>query len=173
MMDLRKWILTCLLLLASVLALAGPQSQTVQAQDQTMSRVRFLHAVPGAPEVDVYLDGELAVSSLGYGEVTPHINVAAGDHQVAVRTAGSGSDGAALFEAGVPLTANLAFMVVIQGTPDAVSAAQYEDILDELAPGMARLTAVNAISDAPGLDVLTSAGGPLLQGVSYGAQFWT
>ncbi len=172
-MSLRKWILTSLLLLASVLALAGPLHQTAQAQDQAMSRVRFLHAVPGAPDVDVYLDGVLAVSSLTYGEATPHLHVAAGDHQVAVRAAGSGPSGAALFEVTVPLTANLAFMVVVQGTPDAVSAAQYEDILDELQPGMARLTAVNAIADAPGLDVLTSTGGPLLQGVSFGAQFGT
>ncbi len=60
-----------------------------------------------------------------------------------------------------------------QGTPNVVEAALYEDILDEIGMGMARLTAINAIADAPSLDLLTTQGGPLLQGVSYGTQFGT
>src|SRR5690606_24816630 len=69
------------------------------------------------------------------------------------------------------LAADLALTVVAKGTADAVEAALYEDILDEVAPGLARLTAISAVADAPPLDVLTSEGGPLLQGVNYGTQF--
>ena len=172
-MNRQKWILTGLLLLAVLLALVGPlHSGTAQAQ-ASLSRIRFLHAVPGAPEVDVYLDGTLVAARLSFGSVTPHLALSSGDHQVALRLAGQEPATPALIEVPVPLVPNLAYMVVAQGTPDTVQAALYEDILDELAPGMARLTAVNAIADAPALDVLTTAGGPLLQGVSYGVQFGT
>jgi hypothetical protein len=172
-MNRRSWLLTGLLLAAFLLALAGqPQMNRALAQD-AMSRVRFLHAVPGAPNVDVYVDGALAAPGLGYREATPHLNVTAGDHQIAVRQAGSDAAAPALIEVPVPLAADLAFMVVLQGTAEVPEAALYEDILDEIAPGQARLTAVNTIADAPPLDVVTTAGGPILQGVSYGVQFGT
>ena len=173
MMKRRTWLVAGLVILALVAAIIGPVSgRQAQAQGDT-SRVRFLHAVPGAPNVDVYLDGSLTVAGLSYGSVTPHLTVAAGNHQVSLRQAGSDPSAGALLEVAVPLAADLAFTVVAQGTLDTVEGALYEDILDELEPGLARLTAINAIADAPALDVLTTSGGPLLQGVSYGAQFGT
>ncbi len=173
MMKRRLWLVAGLLVLALVAALVGPaHGGTVRAQGDS-SRVRFLHAVPGAPNVDVYFDGSLAVAGLSYGSATPHMTVAAGDHQVALRQAGSDPSAAALLEVTVPLAPDLAFTVVAQGTPGALEGGLYEDILDELEPGFARLTAINTIADAPALDVLTTEGGPLLQGVGYGAQFGT
>jgi len=166
-MNYRKWLLTGLLLVAVWVAAVAPV-----AQAQTgASRVRFLHAVPGAPNMDVYLDGARVAADVAYGEATPHFNVTDGSHQVALRQAGTDAAAAPLLEVAVPLSANLAFMVVVQGTPDALSAVLYEDILDPLDPGFARLTAVNAIADAPALDVVTAEGGALLQGVSFGVQF--
>ncbi len=172
-MNRRNWILTGLLLVAVVVALAAPlHSGTARAQ-AALSRVRFLHAVPGAPAVDVYLDGVAIAAGLAFGDVTPHLNVTGAEHQVALRPSGAASDSPALLEVAVPLVPSLAFTVVVQGAADALEAALYEDILDPIDTGMARLTAISAIADAPPLDVLTTAGGPLLQGVSYGAQFGT
>ncbi|MEW6580541.1 MAG: DUF4397 domain-containing protein, partial [Chloroflexota bacterium] len=72
-MNRRNWILTGLLLVAVVVALAAPlHSGTARAQ-ATLSRVRFLHAVPGAPAVDVYLDGAAIAAGLAFGDVTPHL----------------------------------------------------------------------------------------------------
>lgn len=164
----KHWVLTSLLLLIVMVTLIGPD-QAAQAQD-AMSRVRFLHAIPGAPAVDIYLDSALAAPGLEYGEATPHLTAAAGDHLASVRLAGSDT---ALTEAPVSLAPDLAFTLTVQGTPDAVQTALYEDILDELNPGMARLTAINTLADSPALDVLTTAGGPLLQGVSFGVQYGT
>jgi len=174
-MKRRNWLLTGALILAVALALVGPMV-TGAARAQTAeptSRLRFLHAVAGGPNVDVYFDGALIVPALGYGEVTPHLNLPAGDHQVALRAQGSAPDAAALIEVTVPLVADLAFTVVAQGTPDGIQAAFYEDILDELEPGQARLTAINAVPDAPPLDIVTTVNAPLLQGVNYGVQFGT
>lgn len=171
-MKHRTWLVTSLLL-ALVLMLAAPLSRGVAQAQTTEARVRFLHAVPGAPAVDVYLDGALLTGGLAFGEVTPHLQVAGGDHQVALRVSGAAADAAPLIEVAVPLVPSLAFTIVVQGTPQALQAALYEDILDPIDPGLARLTAINAIADAPPLDLLTAEGGPLLQGVNYGVQFGT
>jgi hypothetical protein len=172
-MNRRICMLTGLLLAAILLALVGPANIKQAQAQEGLSRVRFLHAVPGAPSVDVYLDGKLVASNLGFGRVTPHLSVPGGDHQVTLRQTGLGMDAAPLIEVAVPLAPSFAFTVVAQGAPGAFEAALYEDILDELQPGMARLTAINTIADAPPLDVLTSEGGPLLQGINYGMQFGT
>ena len=172
-MKHRRWILAGLLLVALVLAQAGPMSSGWAQAQGSLSRVRFLHAVPGAPGVDVYLDGKQVASNLAFGRVTPHLSVPGGDHQVTLRQTGLGADAASVIDVVVPLAPSFAFTVVVQGDPGAYSAVVYEDILDELAPGMARLTAINAVSDAPPLDVLTAEGGPLLQGINFGTQFGT
>lgn len=172
-MNQKRTLVGGLLLAALVLALVAPVSGNAASAQAPLSRVRFLHAVPGAPAVDVYVDGTLAAAGLSFGAVTPHLNVAGGDHRVALRPSGAAPDAAPLLEVAVPLVPNLAFTVIAQGSPAAVEAALYEDILDEIGVGFARLTAINAIADAPPLDVVTTEGGPLLQGVSYGAQFGT
>lgn len=171
-MSHRKRILVGLLLAAVLLALIGPVHHTPQAQAQTATaRVRFLHAVPNAPEVDVYLDGAVVASGLAFGEATPHLNVAGGDHQVALRVSGSGADSAALVEATASLSPSLAYMVVALGSVGAVQAALYEDVLDEISLGSARLAAINAIADAPPLDVVSTANAPIFQGVTYGTPY--
>ncbi|MBI5960909.1 MAG: DUF4397 domain-containing protein [Chloroflexi bacterium] len=173
-MSYRNRILTGLLVVAVLVALIGSASDARTAQAQsTLSRLRFLHAVAGAPEVDVYLDGVVVASGLAFGEVTPHLNVAGGDHQVALRQTGLGADAPALIDGPAALTPGLAYMVVAQGAPGAVQAALYEDILDEINLGTARLAAVNAIPDAPALDVVNVQNAPKLQGVMYGTPYGT
>lgn len=171
-MNRRNWFISGLLLVVLVLALAAPVSGAAQAQTP-QSRVRFMHAVAGGPMVDVYVDGELAAGSLMFGELTPHVNIEGGSHAVDIKPAGRGADAPSLLTVSVPLVPNLAFTVIVQGTVEALEASLYEDILDPIDVGFARLTAINAIADAPPLDVVTTEGGPLLQGVNYGSQFGT
>jgi hypothetical protein len=174
-MKLRNWLLTGALVLAALLALLGPLAagETRAQMAEPAARLRFLHAVAGGPSVDVYVDGALIVPALSFGEVTPHLMVSAGEHQVALRAQGSDPAAAALVEVSVPLAADLAFTLVAQGAPEAVEAALYEDILDEIDLGLARLTAINAVPNSPALDVVTTVSAPLLQGVNYGTQFGT
>lgn len=173
-MNRHKWFLMGLLLVTLLLALVAPVSRaTVAAQDTPLSRVRFLHAVPGGPAVDVYVNGELAVEGLLFGEVTPHLYVPVADQQIALRASGSAIDAAPLLETTVSLVPNLAYTLIAQGAPESLSAVLYEDILDPIDVGLARMTAINAIADAPPLDIVRTDGGPLLQGVNYGAQYGT
>jgi hypothetical protein len=170
-MNRRNWILTGLLLIAVVVALAGPVSiKQAQAQDAP-PRVRFLHAVPGAPSVDIYLDGTLVASNLAFGRSTPHMSIASGDHQIMLRQTGLAMDAAPLIEAGMRLEDLFAYIVVVQGTPDAIATAVYDDPMDPIEPGLARVFAINTVADAPPLDMLRTDEAPLLQGVTYGAQF--
>ncbi len=173
-MKSRIWILTGLALIALAVMLAGPVSSHPAQAQGTLSRVRVLHAVPGAPSVDVYANGTRIASGLAYGKITPHLNVPSGDYQIILRQSGTGADTPALVETTVPLTPDLAYTVVAQGVPGAIETFLYEDILDEIQFGMARLTAISTVADAPALDIVNTAFGvPLLQGINYNFQYGT
>ncbi|MGE5454454.1 MAG: DUF4397 domain-containing protein [Methylocystaceae bacterium] len=52
------------------------------------SAVRMLHASPGTPAVDVYVNGDLAVQDLNYEEITDYLMVAPGEYNIKVFLAG-------------------------------------------------------------------------------------
>ncbi|PJF29331.1 MAG: peptidase, partial [Phototrophicales bacterium] len=47
---------------------------------QTNGYLRFVHAIPGVSGVDIYLNGNLSVSGLRFGNASGYINVPAGNH---------------------------------------------------------------------------------------------
>ncbi len=123
--------------------------------------------------MDVYVDGALIVPALSFGEVTRPLMVSAGEHQVALRAQGSDPLPAALVEVSVRWRRTWRLRSSRRGAPEAVEAALYEDILDEIDLGLARLTAINAVPNSPALEWGDDRQRALLQGVNYGTQFGT
>jgi hypothetical protein len=78
----RTYYLFLILALAVSAVLLMQQGLAAQAN---WSRVRVAHAVPGGPEVDVYVDGEEVASDVAYQDVTPYESLLAGPHSVEVR----------------------------------------------------------------------------------------
>jgi uncharacterized protein YraI len=137
-------VLTALLLLFSI-GLAG-----ALAQDEDTGELRFVHVIPGVSAVDVYIDGQLTVSNLGYGEASSYINVPAGSQQVTVRPSG--------------LTTNLWNQIanaipdqpqtLIASSLDPLEFVAFEDDFTPLELGTARFKAVYAISNGGPVDIL-------------------
>jgi hypothetical protein len=50
--------------------------------DEAQSQVRLLHAVPGASDVDVYVDGERVLQDISYGTATDYEALEPGTHNV-------------------------------------------------------------------------------------------
>jgi hypothetical protein len=82
MKQLSKILLRAVILMVMlVLAIS-----VTNAQDE--AAVRFVHVIPDAVPVDVYVNGTLAVKGLEYGETSTYINVPSGDHTVTATPAG-------------------------------------------------------------------------------------
>lgn len=71
------------------------EDETEEPVDQTALQVRAVHAVVGAPDVDIYVDDEPAFESVSYADVTSYAPIDSGTAQVRVTAAG---DDQALFE---------------------------------------------------------------------------
>lgn len=158
---------TLALLSFGLSAFAGHAS----AQAAADGKLRFVHALPGAPAVDVFVDNLLAARGLEYATATRYLNVKAGAHIIAVTPVGTGAQpsGTPLLNAKVTVSTDMPTqLVVIEGTLDKPEAGVFDQDLGPTAPGNTRLTAVHAIKDAPAVDVLGTDGNPLIKDLKYG-----
>jgi len=163
-------------LLAAIMLLVGSVvGVRVSAQSASaILRVDFVHALPGAPAVDIFVDNLLAAHNMAFGSTSGYLNISEGAHKVIV-TATSNSaqpSGTPLLSTSLTLSkSEPTLLVVIQGTLSAPDAAIFDQDLTATASGKARFTAINAIADAPSLDVLYANGKPLIQALKYGQVF--
>lgn len=151
-------------------------SSVIFSTAQAASAVRFVHVVPGAPAVDIYVNGSLAVANLEYASATSYISVPAGDHNVTVTEAGNSSN--VLWEQ--PFTASAdASTTLIASSPEF---AAYQDNLAATAFGGTRLLLVHAVAGGPSVDVqlaepvelggeVQEAGTIIASGMAYNTSF--
>jgi len=170
--TLTRIVLTVLALALIGLLVAALSTPTRSyAQAAFGGKIRFVHAVPGAPAVDVFVDDQLAASALTFNNGTRFLNVQPGPHIVKVLVNGEQT---AIFQGQVNISADFGLTVVVQGTAQAPEVGAYEDDLAPARPGFIRFSAVHAIKDAPPVDVLLVDGTtlvPLAQGLSYGTPY--
>jgi hypothetical protein len=147
-------LITVVLALLLALTSAG-------AQDSGLAKVRFVHAIPGASAIDVYTDGQLTASNVGFGSGTTYALIPAGPHSIAVTAAGSQS---ALWEQTIDSVAGSATTMVAASASD----ARFTPFAEDLAPldlGKARMTVIHAIAGGPAVDLILANGAPVIPGV--------
>jgi hypothetical protein len=125
--------------------------------------IRFVHVVPGAAAVDIFTDGQLTISNLDFGEASNYVKVPAQAHTVAVTQAGATTP---LWEQEITPGAGSALTLVAAST-EPLTFTVYEDNLDPLRLGQARLTAIHAVDGGPTLDLALTDGQPALPGLEY------
>ncbi len=133
------------------------------------AQVRFVHAIPGASAVDIYMDGQLTISDLAYGGATHYVDITAGTHHVAVTQNGSNTS---LWEQDVDASADAALTLVASSAANSAFEV-YQDDLNPLALGKSRFTAIHAISGADGVDIILSDGRPVIPGLQYSQPYGT
>ena len=152
------------MVIASLLAL----TTTVFSQDD--AGVRFIHAIPSQSAVDVYVNNQLAVADLTFGEASVYINVPAGTLTITATAVGSADvlmSQTATVEAG-STTSLIA---------SSANAPRFEPVVDDrrtLAFGNTRFSIVHGIEGGPAVDVIfVTDGTTIAEGLAYGASFGT
>ena len=133
------------------------------------ARVRVAHAAPGAPNVDVLIDGTVAIANTAFGEVTDYAELDAGTYTVQIVP--TGMMGPAVIEIKLPLEAGkdyTAAAVGLGGAAGIIEPLLLEDDNTPPAAGKAHVRFVHASPDAPAVDIAVADGGPVLFGdVAY------
>ncbi|WP_224449495.1 DUF4397 domain-containing protein [Haloprofundus salilacus] len=132
----------------------GAGTQTVAAQQQS-ARVRAVHAVPDAPPVDVYLDGEVVIEGLEFQQVSPYLSGPPGSYQVAVTPTGAGQ-GQAVIDTEVTLErGNYSLAAIGELSDGSIQplVTQSPILTGQGSQALSTVQAVHAAPDAPPVDV--------------------
>ncbi len=131
--------------------------------------VRFVHALPGAGAVDIYVNGLPTARGLDFGQATGYISFPAADNAVVVTQAGATT---AVWQQNYNPTVGSAVTMVVSSA-DPLQFVPFADDLSPLPLGRARITAIHAIAGAPTVDVVLEDGRAVVAGLNYNTPYGT
>lgn len=136
-------------------------------EDEDASRIRFAHFVTDVPEIDVYLDEELMVDALEFGDMSSWLDTEPGSYTVSLTLAGESLEDAVL-QVVVDVAQGEALSITVIGSAaeGTLETQVLVDDLSEVVEGEARIIFYHAIADAPAVNVLLN-GDIFFQGVSF------
>lgn len=147
-----------------MLAVFAPMASTSAAEGD--ARVRIVHASPDAPNVDVWVNGAVAVSNLAFKQATTYLELAPGEYQVQVApTGGTAAD--AVIDATLTLAAGMDYTVAAVGQIAEIAPLVLEGNTAAPAAGKAHLRVVHASPDAPAVDVSVTGGPVLIENLTF------
>lgn len=160
--------LAVLLMLAGTLAVVfgGASSARAQNVTETDATIRFVHASPGAPNVDILVDGQAVVQDLSFGTATDYLPIPSGDHKVQVVPTGQDAD-AAVIESDLSVDEGKAYVFVALNRLNDIEGKVYDVDLDSLDSGKARVRVIHASPDAGDVTISVTGGDKLWDGVSF------
>jgi hypothetical protein len=163
-MHRRYWLLPLLLVLIACPGLR-PTPTAASPDDQLISQVRVVHALPGGPSLDVFVDGARILTGLAFGAATAYLTLPAAAHEIALVPAGA-LVAAALVNTQLTLAPGQPYTVVALASPPRSLVLQD----DRFAPigSPARIRFVQASPDTPPLDVAVVDGPILFPNVAFG-----
>lgn len=144
-----------LALAALVLGMAAP----AQAQMAEKAMIRVAHFAVDAPAVDVFVNGEAAISNLPYPEVTQYLALDGGTYSIAVAPAGAGIEGAVIGPVDLEFMGGMWYTVAATGQladetfgPVIINDSEQKAALT-MPEGGSTLTILHGISNAPAVDI--------------------
>ncbi len=160
----RLWLTALMVLLALLVALP------ISAQsEETEASVRFLHALPGAGPVDVYVDSQLTLSALTFGAPSLFVHMPADAHVITVTQTGVTT---MLWQQEINPAAG-AVLTLIVSTTDPLEFTVFQDDVTPLPEGKARITGIHAIAGGPAVDVVLADGRAVIPGLQYNTPYGT
>jgi hypothetical protein len=160
--NFRRVFIVGLALLAA-LALAAP----ALAQGSGEAQVRVAHLSPDAPNVDVYVNDEPALTDVPYTTVSSYLSLPAGTQQVTIYA--SGDTSTPVIDVPVKLAAGGVYTIAAVGlvTDSSITAQVYQDDLRAPSAGHAKLRVIHASPDAGPVDVVPRGGEPLVTNLAF------
>lgn len=150
------------LLFAAALALVGAATLfaalPASAQTANSGRVRVMHASPDTPPVDIFVDGQKAVTALAFPNTTGYVALPAGSRNVKVFVSPSDGTGTPALEANLNVAAGVDYTVLAVGQVGAgtLELLPLQDNNALPASGNAHVRLIHAGADAPAVDVVVA-----------------
>lgn len=160
-MKIRK--LVVLGLVAALMALALVPAAFAQSGT---AKVRVVHASPDAPAVDVFVNGNRALTNVPFFTASDYLDLPAGTYRVQVAPTGQDAS-AAVIDATATIEAGKAYTVAATGPVASIQPTIVVDDLSAPASGNAKIRVYHFSPDAPAVDVKPAGGNALISGLAF------
>lgn len=134
------------------------------AASASTADIRVLHASPDAPNVDVRLNGSVAIPNLAFESITDYATLDAGSYDVEVVPAGAQKP--VVIDTTLDLAADTQTTVVAVGTVDSIAPLVLADD-NTIDRDNARVRFVHASPDAPPVDIALDGGAVVFGNVAF------
>jgi hypothetical protein len=160
--------LAAFLLIAGAFAalVAIPAPARAQDETETDATVRVVHASPGAPNIDVLVDGQAVIQDLAFGSATDYLALPDGDHTIQVVPTGQTAD-SALIDTDLNVDAGDAYVFVAMNRLNEIEGKVFDVNVDDVDSGKARVRVIHASPDAGEVDVSVSGGDEWFGGLNF------
>jgi len=136
-------------------------------------KARIGHSVPGGANVDVYINGELTVSDIGFSEYSDYITLEAGYYTVELTGVGVDRE-QAVYTTTLPLVANQTYTISAIGTieQNTLTVVATQENTQPIITGESRIAIIHAIPDTQFVEIIvtnvaTGQETVLVQGLAY------
>jgi hypothetical protein len=159
-MNLARAILTRSKLLVAAALVAALAAGVVMAPQgagaqQATGRVRIMHASPDTPPIDIFVDGQKAVTALAFPNNTGYVALPAGGHNVKVFVSPSDGTGTGALQATLEVVAGKDVTVLATGRvgDGSLALTLFEDDNRTPSGNNAHIRLIHASPDAPPVNV--------------------
>lgn len=161
-------ILACVLALTALASFGG--ASTARAADESVkpdATIRVLNASPGAPALDVLINGQPLVQNLAFGAPSSYASLKADSYKVQVVPSGQAASNA-IAEKDFDADSGQAYIVSIVNPLKDIKVNVDKVNLDAIDPGKARVRFFQDSPDAGKVDVKVTGGDTWFSGVDQG-----
>ena len=129
-------------------------------------KIRFLHAVPNAPNVDVYANEKLVYSNLPFGKITDYLSIAPGTYNIKIFKAGTTDNN--LFSDSVDIVPNSISTAAVTSQNNQIKYFIINDShIRESNPKLSSVRFINLSANAPLLSLSLPNDNTLFNQASY------
>ncbi|MGI6731536.1 MAG: DUF4397 domain-containing protein [Anaerovoracaceae bacterium] len=136
-----------------------------QMKEPSMGYVRILHAVPDAPNVDIYANDKIIARNLAFGQNTQYMTVPSGNYEISLYVAGT-KDSPVLVNRLAVGNGSITTVTAV-GTLDTIGFLAIPDSNMTKESGKAMVRFSHLSPNAPAVDITLPDGTILFRNVSY------
>jgi hypothetical protein len=161
-------VLVALALVAALLSLHAVPALAQTTMPKADATLRVIHASPGAPPMDVLVDGQPIMQHIAYGTASDYLTFTADQHRLQIVPTGQTAN-AAVVDQTVDAGPGAAYILAVYGLLNDIKGAVYDVDLSEIEPGHARVRTINFSPDAGAIDLVETGGDEWFDNVALGA----
>jgi len=155
-----------LIVIVGLVGMSMPGTATAQEDQEADATLRIVHASPGAPAIDVLVDGQPFATNVAFGAATDYAAIPAGDYKVQVVATGQTAD-TAVIDMDLEAEAGKAYIFAAAKPLNEIEGKLFEVNLDAVEEGKARVRAIHLSPDAGDIDIVVTGGDELFGGIGF------